>query len=74
MVCTVRVDEVMDDALDVVGMCVGQSFVRTDSEDASPVLQDEWSVMSFLVRPAAVLISQFFLSYDVVVKIDSHQR
>ena len=29
-----------------------------------PVLQDERSVMSFLVRPAAVLISQFFVSYD----------
>ena len=29
-----------------------------------PVLQDERSVMSFLVRPAAVLISQFLLSYD----------
>ena len=47
VVCTARVDEVMDDALDVVGMSVGQSCVRTDSEDALPVLQDERSVMSF---------------------------
>ena len=29
-----------------------------------PVLQDERIVMSFLVRPVAFLISQFFLSYD----------
>ena len=50
VVCTARVDEVMDDALDVVGMSVGQSCVRTDSEDALPVLEDERSVMSFLVR------------------------
>ena len=35
-----------------------------DSEDTLPVLQDERSVMSFFVRPVAVLISQFFLSYD----------
>ena len=34
VVCTARVDEVMDDALDVVVMSVGQSCVRTDSEDS----------------------------------------
>ena len=59
--CTARVDEVMDDALDEVGLSVGQSCVQTDSEDA---LQDEGRVMSFLVWSAAVLISQFFLLYD----------
>ena len=59
MVCTVCVYEVMDDALDVVGVSVRQSCVQTDSEEALPVLQDERSVMSFLVRPAAVLTSQF---------------
>ena len=58
-VYTVRVDEVMDDALDVVGGSVRQSCVRMDSEEPLPVLQDEHSVMSFLVRPAAVLASQF---------------
>ena len=35
-----------------------------DSEEVLPVLQDERSVMNFLVRPAAVLTRQFFLSYD----------
>ena len=35
-----------------------------DSEETLPALQDERRVMSFLVRPAAVLISHFFLSYD----------
>ena len=47
VVCTAHVDKVMDDALDVVGMSVEQSCVRTDSEDALPVLQDERSMMSF---------------------------
>ena len=60
VVCTVRVDGIMDDALDVVGVSVRQSCVRTDSEEDLPVLQDERNVMSFLVRPAAVLTSQFF--------------
>ena len=44
-----------------------------DSEDTLPALQDEQSVMSFLVRPAAVLISQFFYRMMIVVMIDSHQ-
>ena len=55
--------EVGNGALDVVGLRVDQSCLRMDSEDTLPALQDERSVMSFLVRPAAVLISQF-LSYD----------
>ena len=61
VVRTALVDEVMDDALDVVGLGVGQSCLRMDSEDALPVLQDKRSMMSFLVRPVAVLISQVFL-------------
>ena len=44
VVCTARVDEVRDDALDVVGMSVEKSCVQTDSEDVLPVLQDERSV------------------------------
>ena len=56
--------EVGNGALDGVGLSARQSCFRMDSEDTLPVLQDERSVMSFLVRPAAVLISQFFLSYD----------
>ena len=64
VVCAAPVDEVMDGALDVVGLSVEQSCLRMDTEDTLPVLQDERSVMSFLVRPVAVLISQFFLLYD----------
>ena len=64
MVCTVHVDERMDDALDEVGGSVSQSCIHMDSEEVFPALQDERSVMSFLVRPSAILTSQFFLSYD----------
>ena len=46
VVCTALVDEAVDDALDVVGLSVGQSCLRTDSEDALPVLLEERSVMS----------------------------
>ena len=57
-------------ALDVVGLRVGQSCLRMDSEDTLPALQDERSVMSLLVRPAAVLISRTMN----VVMMDSHRR
>ena len=72
VVCAAPVDEVMDGALDVVGLSVELSCLRMDSEDTLPVLQDERSVMSFLVRPVAVLISQFFYRTMIVVMIDSH--
>ena len=49
-------------ALDVVGLGVGPSCLRMDSEETLPALQDERSVMSFLVWPAAVLTGQFILS------------
>ena len=64
VVCAAPVDEVGKGTLDVVGLGVGQSCLRFDSEDILPALQDERSVMSFLVRPVAVLISQFLLSHD----------
>ena len=64
LVGTVCVDDVMGDTLDAVGESVGRSCVRMDSGEAWPVLHDEHSVMSFLVRPAAVLTSQFFVWYD----------
>ena len=64
----------MDGALDVVGLSVELSCLRMDSEDTLPVLQDEGSVMSFLVRLVAVLISQFFYRMMIVVMIDSHQE
>ena len=66
--------EVGNSTLDVVGLRVGKSCLRIDSEDPLPVLQDERSVMSSLVRPAAVLIGQFFYRMMNVVRIDSHQR
>ena len=65
--------EVGNGALDVVGLRVGQSCLRMDSEDTLPALQDERSVMSFLVRPAAVLISQFFYRMMNVVMTGSHR-
>ena len=65
----VRVDDVMGDTLDAVGESVGRSCVRMDSGEAWPVLQDEHSVMSFLVRPAAVLTSRMMM----VVMIVSHR-
>ena len=62
IVCAAPGDEGMDGALDVVGLSVELSCLRMDSEGTLPVLQDERSVMSFLVWPVAVLISQFLLS------------
>ena len=65
--------EVGNGALDVVGLRVGQSCLRMDSEDTLSALQYERSVMSFLVRPAAILISQFFYRMMNVVMTDSHR-
>ena len=65
VVGTVRVDDVMGDTLDAVDESVGRSCVRVDSAEAWLVLYDERSVMSFFIRPVAILTSQFFLSYDV---------
>ena len=73
VVCAVPVYDAGNGALDVVGLSVGQSCLRMDSDDTLPALQDERSLMSFLVRPAAVLISQFFYRMMIVVMIDSHQ-
>ena len=68
------VHEVGNNALDVVGLRVGQSCLRMNLEDTLLALQDERSVVSFLVRPAAVLISQFCYRTMNVVMMDSHQR
>ena len=40
VVCATPAYEVGNGALDVVGLSVGQSFVRMDSEDTLPALQD----------------------------------
>ena len=60
VVCAAPVDEVGDGALDVVGLSVGQSCLRMHSEDTLSALQDERSMMSFLVWPVAILIGQVF--------------
>ena len=73
VVCAAPADVVGDGALDVVGWSVGQSCLQMDSEDTLPALQDERSVMSFLVRLVAVLIGQFFYRTMNVVMMDSHQ-
>ena len=39
VVCTVCVDEVLDDALDTVGESVSQSYVRMDSEETLPAFR-----------------------------------
>ena len=65
--------EVRNGALDVVDLRVGQSCLRMDSEDTLPALQDERSIMSFLVRPAVILISQFFYRVMNVVMTGSHR-
>ena len=68
-----HVDDVRGDALDAVDEGVGRSCIRADSAEAWPVLHDECSVMSFLVRPVIVLTSQFFYRMMIVVMINSHQ-
>ena len=65
--------EVGNGALDVVGLSVGQSCLRMDSEDTLPALQDERSVMNFLIWPDAVLISNFLYRKMNVVMMDSYQ-
>ena len=59
-------------ALNVVGLRVDQSCLQMDSEETLPALQDERSVMSFLVWPAAVLISLFFCRTMSLMRTDPH--
>ena len=62
-VCTVLLDEAVDNALDVVGFHVGQ--FRTDPEDALPVMLDEHSLMCDIVCPDVVPVNRDFVSTDV---------
>ena len=64
VVCTALLDEAVDDALDMVGLHVGQLCFRTDSEDALQGLLEERSVRNCLVRPDTVLVNQDFVSTD----------
>ena len=73
VVGTVLADAVMGDTLDVVDESVGRWCVRMDSAAAWPILHDERSVTSILVRKVAVLTSQFFCCMMLVVMIVSHR-
>ena len=65
VVDTVCVVDGLGNTLDAVDEGVGRSCVRMDSAELWPSIHDVCSVMRFLVRPVAVLTSQFFLSFDV---------
>ena len=73
VVATEHVDEVRGDTFDAVDEVVGRSCIRADSVEVWPVLHDERTVMSCLVRPVAVLTSQFFYRMKLVMMIVSHQ-
>ena len=65
VVCTALLDQAVDDALDVVGLHVGQLWFRTEPEDALPVMLDEHSLMCNFVWPDVVPANQDFVSTDV---------
>ena len=50
IVCTAPVDEAVDNAFDVVGLCVGQLWFWTDSEVVSPLIVDEQSMISTVLH------------------------
>ena len=54
----------LGDTLDTFDEGAGHSCVRMVLAEPWPSLHDVRSVMSFLVRPVAILTSQFFLSYE----------
>ena len=54
-VYTAPVDEAVDDALDVVCLCVGQLWFQTDSGVVLPLIVDEQSMICDLVRPFRIL-------------------
>ena len=65
VVCTALLDEAVDNALDVVGLHVGQWWFQTDPEDVLPVMLDEHSTLCDLVRPDSIPVNQDFVSTDV---------
>ena len=50
VVCSAPMNEAVDDALDVVGLRVGQWWFRTDSEVVLPLIVKELCVISDLVH------------------------
>ena len=69
VVATEHVYDVRGETLDAVDEGVGRSCIRVDSVEAWPVLHDERNVMSFLVRPVAVLTSEFFYRMTLVMMV-----
>ena len=62
VVCTALLDEALDDALDVVGLHVGQLWFQTELEDVLPVMLDEHSLMCDFVWPDVVPANQDFVA------------
>ena len=58
-------DEAVEKAFDVVGLNVGQSWFRTDSEVMLPLTVDEHSMLCNFVRPDIVPVIQVDVSTDV---------
>ena len=58
-------DEAVENVLDVVGLNVGQSWFRTDSEDILPLMVDEHSMLYDFVRPDTLPVIQVYMSTDV---------
>ena len=65
MVCTALLNGAVDDALDVVGLHVGQLWFRTEPEDVLPVMLDEHSLMCDFAWPDVVPVNQDFVSADL---------
>ena len=55
-------DEAVENTLDVVGLNVGQSWFRTDSEVILPLTVDEHSMLCNFVRPDTVPVIQVDVS------------
>ena len=62
VVCTALLDEAVDDALDVVGLHVGQLWFRTELEDVLPAMLDEQSLMCDFVWPDVIPANQDFVA------------
>ena len=62
---SVRRSWTVDDALDVVGLHVGQLWFRTEPDDVLPVMLDEHSLMHDFVWPDVIPANRDFVSADV---------
>ena len=62
VVSVAPVDEAMDNALDAIGLHVGQLWFRTDSQGVLPLMIDEHSMVCDFVWPDAVPVVQACMS------------